>query len=290
LGADRIQTVVAVEVLPESGSPWIGSGFLVRYSSGGRSYDFLATARHVIAGEKAIGKNLRFFLNRTLNDFDLKAGQSNIVSHDVLLSTYSANKNVGFPSHPQIDVAVVFLGIRQSSDEDMAEKAKSYSAPASTQSAVLIANPSLLLPNLIGPIPAADTIQEIFFAGYPFGVNQQRWMHPILRSGVIASADTQGYVQANFGPDAFLIDRAPIPGDSGGPIFSRDFEYGDGRLLNTRSSLVGIISREITIDEAFVSEARYSKLAELRKTRLELGVAYPAKYLMEAIADVVKIH
>lgn len=295
-GSQLIPSVVSLQVFPSQGEPWIGTGFLIRHSSRGVTFDFLATAKHVLSGEgnpgwtpEKHGRRLRIYYNRNLSEADKRRGEASRFWQEHSISTFAASRNIGYPRDQNVDVGVVLLSATYETDSQRVSRAERYSSGQSPQTEVWIANTPFAYPELLAPEPNGNDLQEVYFARYPFSVNLQTWMNPIVRSGIVASPTTQGYATGNFGPHGFLIDRAPIPGDSGAPVFARDLSFlPDGRLAGAPMGLVGVVSREITIDETLMAVSRYNQSAEVRKQRLELGLVYPAKFVGEAIANLIE--
>ncbi|MBI4064545.1 MAG: trypsin-like peptidase domain-containing protein [Elusimicrobia bacterium] len=281
------KAVVPLEVRTRKNIPTIATGFFVEKSSGNYVHVFLATARHVVETDDPIndyGVELTVFANRNLNDLDATRGQPRVVSYQIPLAT-SAPRNVVFPSDPSIDVAVIYLNTKNIKDRaQIVAQAEAYSLGKSTEPQIWRDTVNIPLPDMLDE-PAGDESQlkEIVFMGFPFGTNKVDWLHPIARSGVIASPTTKGYVQHNYGPSAFLIDNGPMPGDSGGPIFSRHTTYGLG-IVSVEMRLLGIISREVPWEQIIDNRAsRYHPKFEIERTKLNLGVGYPAKFILEAI-------
>lgn len=287
-GGDILGSPVPLLVEGENGEAWNATGFTVKYSSSGINYEYLVTAKHVVTGNNpnSYGRNITVYFNRNLNTHDIKSGVHNVVGYKLSIATFSSVQNVAFPDDPIVDIAVMRLLTSTKTEEEIQQEADGYSNSSATdhENIVWRANLSIRVPELIAENVKPDEIREVYFSGYPFGVNLHKWMYPIMRSCVVASPSTEGYASHNYGPYAFLIDCAPIPGDSGSAVFTREFVYADnGDLKAVRRELLGVISKEVTLDNMLQTSSRYVEKAEIVRTKLQLGVVYPAHFIMEAI-------
>ena len=292
-GGQFIPSVVSLNVSDVNGQIWNGTGFFVSFSSNGRNYEFIVTAKHVITGKYFYGQKMKVFINRNLNEKAQKYGDSNVFAYEIPLSTFSISQNIGFASDPTVDIAVVLLTDTAETKEETIARADKYASGSNSESAlpeVWRANANLSLPSTLATDIVPYEIREVYFAGYPFGVNLKKWMYPILRSCVVASPDSEGYSSHNFGPYAFLIDCAPIPGDSGSPVFTREFVYSNtsGQLTEVQFGLLGVISQEVILEDMTRSSTRYSDEAKVIRTKLPLGVVYPAHFIIDAMNNMVR--
>jgi len=90
----------------------------------------------------------------------------------------------------------------------------------------------------------------VFILGFPLGLRSEKYALPILRRGVVARRDEQG----------FILDGFVFPGNSGGPVvYEPLFAMNAGPGISVTSSLlqgtwlVGLVVSEISYIETAVS-------------------------------------
>lgn len=87
---------------------------------------------------------------------------------------------------------------------------------------------------------------EVFTAGYPYGLEANSYGFPILRSGRIASFPLTPAVSVK----TFMVDFSVFGGNSGGPIFINQLGrlYGSTYHLDERVfKILGIVSNQVTV-------------------------------------------
>ena len=205
-----LDAVVSIERVGGDGkSEAIGTGFLLQTA---RQHVLLMTARHVITdSDGAVIKNLAFLLNRPARGTDL------------ILDANLKNEQLGdwFVSTTH-DIACRFIAWPESS--------KPTTIP---QSAIMRAD------ELNAGAPLA-------ILGFPLGNRSTDHAKAILRSGMVARADTDGIIA-----DVFVF-----PGNSGGPaVYVPVIKVGGpitSSLVN-EEKLVGVVSDYIPYQEPAIS-------------------------------------
>jgi hypothetical protein len=87
---------------------------------------------------------------------------------------------------------------------------------------------------------------DIFFLSYQPGINIQRSISPIIRSGAISMMNDD---------KTFFIDAAVFPGNSGSPVFLKPYSmtYNEKGISPIRGGFIGVIGEYIPYSEAAVS-------------------------------------
>lgn len=325
IGAAR-DVVVPVSVQGRSGQVWTGTAVLVEAAdTNGVRNRYLVTARHVVEGRRGTGADgniLTAFFTRRLTRAERERLAPAV--HAVMIPLWSSGRdnNVGFPDEEGADVAAVFLytvpargpepkggppgagacARRKAARSDPAAAPGDLCDPAREDRALqplagaAVRNSFLSYPEVLSDLTdeRRDSMVEVFYPGFPFGANGRRPAEPLIRSGVVASTNTAGYSENDVGPEAFLVDVAPLGGESGSPVFARHLVFDtDGRVRRAQVRLVGILAAGLDgRPEAGFRQGEASgdsppaAAREAPAGSLGLGVAYRARLVGDAIRAV----
>ncbi|MCY4654306.1 MAG: hypothetical protein OXC95_14220 [Dehalococcoidia bacterium] len=143
-------------------------------------------------------------------------------------------------------------------------------------------------------LKALNAIEDILFIGYPNGIYDKENNLPIVRRGSTASFPIVDY----NGEPKFLIDASVFPGSSGSPVFVYNagswIEDGAAVLGRERVIFLGVLSsvlyRETDGSVEFREIPATVETIVKTKEMIDLGVAYKARTIMEAVEDFLRRH
>lgn len=120
----------------------------------------------------------------------------------------------------------------------------------------------------------------VYILGFPFGDVGGERSYVVARSGSLARvSDTiQGFRRD------FLVDVMTVPGNSGGPIFSKpELVSIEGTKAQAASLLLGVTSASINVvDEAVSKQTQRTRITF--EDNSGLSIAYPVDFIDEAIS------
>lgn len=264
-------TTVRIETSTPTGGG-TGTAFLFTYEhDDGRSWGFLVTNKHVIAG----ATDGRFFFTKGEGENERPLiGQR----HDFTISDFESL----WHGHPDadVDIAVAPLGglINYMSNAGMQPFFRLISSsfiPTSDQAKDL------------------DAVEDVTFIGYPNGIYDVKNLMPIIRRGITATP-----FQIDYGGEPkFLIDASVFPGSSGSPVFiansgsytdrSGNLIVGGGRFLFLGViSAVAIAEQHGRIDFVPIPTQRVPIVR--MDQMLNLGIVYKSSTVVETVVDLLR--
>ena len=140
-----------------------------------------------------------------------------------------------------------------------------------------------------------NAIENILFVGYPEGIYDTKNNLPLIRSGITATPPDVDYEDS----PTFLIDASVFHGSSGSPIFAYDrgswlSGTSDWTVGSERVVFLGVLASvlyrttEGTLELRNIPTAK--KAVPLSTEMIDLGVAFKAVTVMEAIEEALRTH
>lgn len=261
-----------------------GTGFLVRYEDKNGAYEFLITAKHVLANANQI----RVFYNRMRLPGDHP--DRSIIHEAVYPLEQGARRYWSMATDPNIDIAVIILNswktpVERSKAEEQAQKdygKENSQAVMTSNSDIQIEETGVSIEDI--DLLSQDQLQDVILLGYPMGLISKYEAVPIVRSGTIALASLRGV--GDYPAGAFLVAGSVYPGNSGGPVILRRTQIGDGGArIDTK--LIGVVSAYIPYNDIAISQqTKRPRIAFEENTGL--GIVYPSQFIIEAINNYLK--
>lgn len=216
---DQIKmTVVFLGKVTEKGeNKFFATGFLVKI----QNVYHLVTAKHVVVDTKT-GK---FVDNGTLAFFNLKDGKIGSRSIDKIKENFALNWI--FHENNDVDIAVIPFGLDPQKD-----------------------NVKTIPDNLFLTADRLFEVYEVFFLSYQPGIQPQKRISPIIRSGTISLINDD---------KTFYIDAFAFPGNSGSPVFLKPspIRFDEGAISIGGDKLggkfIGIIGEYLPYQEVAIS-------------------------------------
>lgn len=237
-----------------------GTGFLLHAEvEPGRSFMFLATNKHVVAGAESL----------TLGFIAREPG-SNLPKLGERVDIRISNPEPTWVGHPDPEVDVALLQVT--------------GIIASLMDVIYYRSlPSTQMP-FEGDGVYIDAVEEITFIGYPDGRQDPFHLTPILRRGTTATP-----IELPFGgKPTFLIDGSVFGGSSGSPVFLLNngfYRAGPTEVAaGNRLVLIGIIAATFIRENLWpvvVGTGPHVRVAQ----ELNLGVVYNWSAINETIEE-----
>ena len=189
---------------PDGGS-WTATGFNYGVETDEGRADFLITNRHVLEGVQEI----------TFRGVAGKDGSPVLGSAVTVTLVGEGGSGLSWNGHPDPVVDVAALPLVEVFDATVG------SAPFFLRGIP----PKHCLTEQRAA--ALNPLEEVLFAGYPFGIYDSVNVLPVVRRGITASPIGVDYE----GQPAFLIDASVFPGSSGSPVFMLDNGYDSSAVM-----------------------------------------------------------
>lgn len=242
-----------------SGNNSTGTGFFYFHSFGEFGKIVLVTNKHVVAPNQ-FGKIVFHSSKNPYPNKELEAGQQ--VNLD--LNPAQWQHMWKFHPDPTVDIAILDFTVVE---PELDKKKLHVYYKALTNKQLIKAD----------DYPDIQSIQQIFYVGYPKGFIDNKNLLPIARSGYTASP-----IKFDFdGKKEFLIDSAVYPGSSGSPvcIVNEGIPFVDRnntfRMDVTRFIFLGVLT-EATVEKDINNPS-------VVKHYLNLGVVIKGECITEAI-------
>lgn len=251
------------------GSQQVGAGtaFIFGFQEGSGHYPFLVTNKHVVEGA-----HLGHFWFTHKNSSGMPAvGRSFRITIDDFEALW-----YGHPD-PDIDIAAMPVGPLLSQAK---EKGHELFYTHIDQDSILSTE----------KLEELDTLEEVFFVGYPSGIYDSTNLLPVIRRGLTATP-----LQIDFeGKPIFLIDASVFPGSSGSPVFLYNLgAYGTRRgfRVGTRVFFLGIVSQVFYREEEGEIVKRpiptIQKPVAIIKQMIDLGIVYKSSAVLETVQSLI---
>ena len=253
---DCLNTVLALGIkspLPNNPNNifWIGTGFLVGFRTETTTEVYLVTNKHVVQGPNKQSLVVRFNAQgpRSVNDLTLVIGNQ----HD----------GVQYSQHPNNKVDIIAVSVNTS----LLSQTQSVYNFFELTSDICTLNAAKENSIMEGSI--------VYALGFPMNLVEQDSQSPICRMGCISRIANCFRKKK---PSDFLIDAQTFPGNSGGPVVTR--EAGTG--ANGMAKLIGIVCAYIPYRESL-----YSRQTERERSVMEensgLTVVQPVDRILEVV-------
>lgn len=232
---------------------WIGTGFLVGFKKDDVREVYLVTNKHVVQGTRVQSLIVRF------------NAQGNKKANDLTLAIRDQSDAVLYSQHPNenVDIIAVSLNTQFLSQTQSVYNLFDLESEACTLS---VARQNGIMEGSI-----------VFALGFPMNLVEQDRQSPICRMGCI-SRIANCYREAK--PTDFLIDAQTFPGNSGGPVVTKelaDSSHGIAKLL-------GIVCAYIPYRESL-----YSRQTERERSVMEENSGLTIVHPVDRIREVVDI-
>lgn len=113
---------------------------------------------------------------------------------------------------------------------------------------------------------------DIRFLGFPLGITEKGHVHPVVRGGLVAQKRHD---------DTFLIDALVFPGNSGGPVFLKEYELGGARVIGG-PCVIGLISEFISYVDTAVSTTSHRPRVQFEENA-GLAVCCGMRYVLDIL-------
>lgn len=231
LSVELIHATVQLEQPLGDGTRTVGTGFLISAPTAeGKPRTVLVTANHVLARMPNAEMKIGWRVQEADGEWKYRPTKITIRSGSTPLWT----------KNPDRDVAVIEI----QAPPEIAAKA----IPVAW-----LADGPMFDSYGVGPG------YEMMALGFPRGLSANGAGFPILRSGKVASYPIAPSKQF----PTFLLDFSVFPGNSGGPVFVKQGEGANARLM-----IAGMLTQQVELDQE----------------RLEIGIVTQASFISETVA------
>lgn len=256
-----------VRIIADDGKS-VGTGFLTSEIINDKRHIFLVSNKHVIAVCDGTGKIVGKF-SKIVFHLLKKNGDNPALGNSIPITIQNGSDSFIF--HPDMNVDLAIINITDVINKIILEL---------KQDVFIKSIPVNLIP---GEKDNFDSIEEIYFVGYPTGLSDEKNHLPITRKGITASP-----FEIDFsGNKKFLIDAHVFPGSSGSPIFIKEqsVKGSSVRLGSERYFFVGIISGVYRREEigTIIKDVAPTGLNIVMQQMIGLGICEKSSQLISLI-------
>lgn len=120
--------------------------------------------------------------------------------------------------------------------------------------------------------------EDVLYLGFPIGISGNLRNTPVLRRGLVSLTKSDELANGTF-----LVEAQALPGNSGGPVFRREYVMFDSsQVVQVRSGLIGIMTAYKPTLETYYDQNLQPRIA--LSVHSGLSIVYDTDIVMKCVS------